>query len=132
MGSGHEECQSREGRIMMPIDRNVEFTEEQLWDKCLDITREMLKFLKQEDIDMFLELVDQRGRIIEMMKAIPEPKFCHTPECEAIRNQIKPLDMQIGYKARTWLNKSKRNNMAVRSYDMMAFNPAGNVFNKEY
>lgn len=117
---------------MMPIDRNVEFTEEQLWDKCLDITREMLKFLKQEDIDMFLELVDQRGRIIEMMKAIPEPKFCHTPECEAIRNQIKPLDMQIGYKARTWLNKSKRNNMAVRSYDITAFNPAGNVFNKEY
>ena len=81
---------------------------------------------------MFLELVDQRQRLMEMMQAIEKPVFRNTPECEAIRNEIKPLDMQIMYKARTWLNKSKRNNMTVRSYDITSFNPAGNVFNKEY
>lgn len=116
----------------MPPDRNITFTEEQLWDKCLDVTREMLKFINQEDIDTFLELVDQREKIINMMKAIPEPSFRYTSECDAIRNQIKPLDMQIGYKARSWLNKSRRNNTVVRSYDAAGFLPAGQMFNQEW
>lgn len=108
------------------------FSEEDLWYRYLDISKELLKYINLQDIDMFLNLVDQRQRLMEMMQAVENPVFRHTPEGEAVRDEIKPLDMQIIYKARTWLNKSKRNNMTVRSYDINAFNPAGNVFNKEY
>ena len=110
------------------------YTEKQLWEKYLIVTSELLKFIKAEDIDTFLDLVDQRQRLMEMMQALPEGErdFSSTPECDAMREQIKPMDMQIIYKAKTWLNKSKRQNMAVKSYDITGYMPAGNVFNREY
>lgn len=114
------------------MDEKLRFTEEELWERYLMITKELLKFIKEEDIDTFLDLVDQRQQLMEMMKKVPNPTFAKTPAGEAMIEQIKPMDMQIMYKARSWLNKSKRNNMAVKSYDITGFVPAGNVFNREY
>ena len=77
--------------------RQLEFTDRQLWEKYWMVTQELLK----------------------LMKALPVEKqdFRHTEECAQLKEQIKPLDMQIMYKARTWLNKSRRNNTQVRAYD---------------
>lgn len=99
--------------------RQLEFTDRQLWEKYWMVTQELWKFIKVEEIDTFLNLVDQRQQLMEMMKALPEEKqdFRHTEECAQLKEQIKPLDMQIMYKARTWLNKSRRNNTQVRAYD---------------
>lgn len=111
-----------------------QYTERELWDKYFAITQELLKFIKQEDIDTFLDLVDQRQRLMEMLQAIPETEhhFGRSAEGLALKEKIKPLDMQIVYRARTWLNKSRRNNLAVRSYDIAGYEAAGNVFNKKY
>ena len=46
-----------------------QYTERQLWEKYLIATKELLKFIKAEDIDTFLDLVDQRQRLMEMMQA---------------------------------------------------------------
>ncbi len=43
-----------------------------------------------------------------------------------------PLEMQIGYKARAGLNKSRRQNAAVHSYDLTEASPLGSVLNKRY
>jgi hypothetical protein len=69
---------------------------------------------------------------MEMLQKLPNHKFANSPEGKAMREQIKPMDMQIMYKARSWLNKSKRNNLAVKSYDITSFVSAGNMFNGEY
>lgn len=114
------------------------FTERQLWEKYLAVTKELLKFIKAEDIDMFLQLVDQRQALMEMMQEVPlaERDFSGTAECQAMREAIKPMDMQIMYKARAWLNKSRRNNQTVRGYDVAGYGAAtygaaGNVFNRQ-
>lgn len=123
-------------RVELPktnIERRLpQYTEQQLWIKYLDITKELLKFINQQDVTMFTELVEQRDQLMQLLKAKEPHQFIKTPEGMAIRKEIMPLDQQIIYKARTWLNKSKRNNMAVKSYDITGFMPAGNVFNKEY
>lgn len=113
---------------------NPKFSEQELWERYLAVTEDLLKFIKEEDIDTFLSLVDQRHRLMEMLQEIPweQQAFRQSPAGQAILNQIKPMDMQIGYRARTWLNKSRRNNVTVRAYDMTGYSPAGNVFNKEY
>ncbi|MCI7611784.1 MAG: flagellar protein FliT [Selenomonadaceae bacterium] len=102
------------------------------------MTKELLKFIKAEDIDMFLQLVDQRQALMEMMQEVPlaERDFSGTAECQAMREAIKPMDMQIMYKARAWLNKSRRNNQTVRGYDVAgygaaSYGAAGNVFNRQ-
>lgn len=111
--------------------RQLEFSDRQLWEKYWIVTQELFKFIKAEDIDTFLNLVDQRQQLLEMMKALPEEKqdFRHTDECAQLKEQIKPLDMQIMYKARTWLNKSRRNNSQVRSYDGVRSLAGGYNFN---
>ena len=110
------------------------YTEKQLWEKYLALTYELLKFIKAEEIDLFLQLVDQRQELLDRMKAVPEEQrdFSSTPECVAMREQIKPMDMQIMYKARTWLNKSRRNNAQVRNYDVTGYGASAGLFSREY
>ena len=109
-----------------------------LWQRYLMLTRELLKFIDKQDIDTFLAIVPQRGDLIEKMKALPENQFRETQECKDMIEEIKPLDMQIIYKARSWLNKSRRQNSAVRAYDLTgadavtAVNARGNIFNRSY
>lgn len=107
-----------------------------LWHQYYALTQELLKFIDKKDIDTFLGIVPQRDQIIDKMKALPENNFRETDEGRQIIEQIKPLDMQIIYKARAWLNKSKRQNSAVRSYDLTGvagnFGGRGTIFNRQY
>ena len=120
-----------------PVVRKAKlsFTDKELWEKYWMVTQELLKFIKAEEIETFLNLVDQRQQLMEMMKALPEEQqdFRHTDECTALREKIKPMDMQIMYKARTWLNKSRRNTTQVKSYDGYgSYGTAGVRFNREF
>ena len=105
-----------------------------LWQKYLAITKEMLKFIDKKDVDTFLTLVPQRSRLIELMKALPQNNFRETDECKAMIEQIKPMDMQIMYKARAWLNKARRQTSTVKSYDLTSAygNSSGRIFNQKY
>ena len=104
-----------------------------LWQKYFTLTKELLKFSDQTDSDIFLDLVDQRERLIEKMKALPANDYRDSAECKALIEQIVPLDKQIIYRARAWLNKSRRQNNTVRSYDLVgAAELRGVVFNKKY
>ncbi|MBD3879391.1 MAG: flagellar protein FliT [Quinella sp. 1Q5] len=104
-----------------------------LWQKYFSLTKELLKFSDQKDSDLFIELVDQRERIIEKMKALPENDYRETDECKRLIEQIIPMDKQIIYRAKAWLNKSRRQNSAVRSYDLIeSAGLRGTVFNRKY
>ena len=97
------------------------------------LTQELLKFIDQNDIDQFLELERQRGTVVERMQALPETEiYRKTEECQALVARIKPLDMQIIYKAKAWLNKSRHQNATVHAYDLQGVNTLGNILNKKY
>lgn len=104
-----------------------------LWQKYFSLTKELLKFSDQKDSELFMELVDQRERLIEKMKALPENDYRETDECKRLIEQIIPMDRQIIYRAKAWLNKSRRQNSAVRSYDLIeSAGLRGTVFNRKY
>ena len=123
---------------MREEDERVLSEARDLWQRYLMLTKELLKFIDRQDIDTFLAIVPQRGELIERMKALPKNDFRETAECKAMIEEIKPMDMQIIYKARSWLNKSRRQNNAVRAYDLTganavnAVNARGNIFNRSY
>ena len=105
-----------------------------LWEKYLTLTQELLKFINKQDIDTFLSLVEQRTQLIEIEKAMPEHDYRKLPEFQEIAEKIKPMDREIIYKARSWLNKSRRQNSAVRSYDLTnsMLGTQGMSFNRTY
>jgi len=103
------------------------------WELYLTLSQELLKFINKQDIEEFLELGRQREILVERMKALPATEiFRKTPACQALIEEIKPLDMQIIYKAKAWLNKSRRQNATVHAYDLRDLNPVGNILNKKY
>ena len=103
------------------------------WEMYYLLTQEMLKFIDNQDIEQFLELEGQRYTIVERMQALPETEaYRKTEECRALVEKIKPLDMQIIYKAKAWLNKSRHQNATVHAYDLQGINTLGNILNKKY
>ncbi|MBQ7704270.1 MAG: flagellar protein FliT [Selenomonadaceae bacterium] len=106
----------------MPEVQNISADEtaeaRKLWQKYLSLTKELLKFIDRQDIDTFLELVPQRTGLIEKIEALPSKNYRKLDEFKKIAEEIKPLDKEIMYKARAWLNKSRRQNSMVRSYDI--------------
>lgn len=104
-----------------------------LWMKYFDLTKELLKFSDQKDSELFMELVNQREQLIEKIKALPPNDYRESDECKAMIEQIIPMDKQIIYRTRAWLNKSRRQNSAVRSYDVTnSLGTRGTVFNRQY
>ncbi len=103
------------------------------WELYYTLTKEMLKYIEAADIEQFLEIERQRAVIVERMKELPETEtYRQTEECRELVQEIKPIDMQVLYKAKTWLNKSRRQNATVHSYDLQHVNPIGNILNRKY
>jgi len=97
------------------------------------LTQELLKFIDKNDIDEFLELERQRNELVTRMKELPETEtYRQSEECQQLVQRIKPLDMQVIYKAKAWLNKSRQQNASVHAYDLREMNNLGNIFNKKY
>lgn len=104
-----------------------------LWQKYFTLTKELLKFSNQVENDLFFELVEQRGQLIEKIKALPPNDYRESEECQAMIAQMIPMDKQIIYRARAWLNKSRRQNSTVRSYDVSSsLGTRGTVYNRQY
>jgi len=104
------------------------------WEMYRTLTYELLKFIDKQDIDEFLDVEKQRYGLVMKMKALPESEdYRKTPECQALIEEVVPLDKQIIYKAQSWLNKSRRKNAAVRSYDLTALSSVavGNILNRK-
>ena len=76
-----------------------------LWEKYRMLTHELMKFIDEEEVDTFLDLVDQRGQIIEMLQALPADAYRGSADFAALDAELRPLEMQIQYKARAWLNR---------------------------
>lgn len=104
-----------------------------LWQKYFALTKELLKFSDQRDSELFIDLVNQRERLIEKLEALPKNDYRESDECKKMIEQIIPMDKQIIYRARAWLNKSRRQNSVVRSYDLVeSAGLRGTVFNRKY
>ena len=105
---------------------------EELWQKFFVLSKEMLKFLEREEIDLFLSLMEQRGQIQEMLAALGPSSWTKSLAGQNLYQQLMPVDRQIHYKARQWLNKSKKSQQAVSAYDKMSASAAGSIFNRQF
>ena len=106
-------------------------TPEELWQLYLELSHEMLKFIKEDDIDRFLDLEEQRAKVFEKMEACSIEAFKVTQEGRALVEELKPIEMQIIYNTKVWLNKSRTQHETVRDYEVRGFDPGGHLVNRE-
>ena len=109
-------------------------TAKKLWINYLALTQELLKFIDRQDIDTFMMIVEHRQVLIKKIEELPSHEYRKLKEFKEIADKIQPMDREIMYKARGWLNKSRRQNNVVRSYDLgvsLAMNQSVS-FNKKY
>lgn len=110
---------------------NLDAKAEELWKKFFVLSQEMLKFLEREEIDLFLSLMEQRGQIQNMLEVLGPSKWTKSLAGQQLYQQLMPVDRQIHYKARQWLNKSKKSQQVVSAYDRMSAAAAGSIFNRQ-
>ena len=55
-----------------------------LWEKYRVLTHELMKFIDEEEIDTFIDLVDQRERIVDMLKELPADPYRSSEEWGAL------------------------------------------------
>ena len=100
----------------------------------LTLSEEMLKFISREDVEEFLDLQQQRDALVERMKKNPATEaFREEAACRAIVARIQPIEQQLLYKAKAWLNKSRRQTAAVKNYSVtpLDMHPAGNFISRD-
>lgn len=97
----------------------------------LVLSEEMLKFLKADDVDRFLDLERQRVVIFGRMEEQGIEAFKATEEGQALLERLKPIEMQLIYSTKVWLNKMRTQNETVRSYEVRGFDPSGHLLNRE-
>lgn len=100
------------------LDKEVVESAKILWEKYFNLTQEMLKFINKQDVETFISLVSQRDQLIELMEKLPSKDYLQLEEFKEVGKKIIPMDREIMYKARAWLNKSRRQNSVVKSYDL--------------
>lgn len=101
-----------------------------LWHKYEVITQAMLKFMQAENIAEFTALVDQRGRLQQQLEALGTCSYPHTEPGQALYQRLQPLDMQIRYQAKRWLNQNRHRSEVVDGYGQPA-GFIGHVFNRD-
>lgn len=115
-------------------EEEIIHTAKNLWTNYLSLTQELLKFIDRQDVDTFMMIVEHRQHLIKKIEALPSKDYRKLKEFKEIADKIQPMDREIMYKARGWLNKSRRQNNVVRSYDLgvsLAMNQSVS-FNKKY
>ena len=115
-------------------EEEIIHTAKNLWSNYLSLTQELMKFIDRQDIDTFMMIVEHRQNLIKKIEELPSKDYRKLKEFKEIADKIQPMDREIMYKARGWLNKSRRQNSVVRSYDLgvsLAMNQSVS-FNKIY
>lgn len=105
------------------------------WELYRELSYELKKYIDQQDIDEFLNVARQVDAIVEKMKKNPlADAYRASDEARKIAAEVTPIEREVIYKARAWLNKSRRQNSTVQSYDLteLSLHPAGNIFNRKY
>lgn len=88
-----------------------------LWRDYWVLTQEMAKFLEREDLDMFNNIIDQRGKLQERIEEANAEEFLQTPEGQLLGRQIRQKDQEITTRLQLLLNREKQQHSLNQAYE---------------
>lgn len=102
-----------------------------LWGKFYVISQEMFKYIEQDNVDLFLQLLEQRLQVQGLLEQLGKTSWVKTEAGQELYQQLMPLDRQIHYKTRLWLNNVKKNRKASNAYELLAQSSVGQILNQQ-
>jgi aminopeptidase C len=103
----------------------------ELWQDYLFLTKEMEKFLEQQELDMLLELLEQRGQIQKLIAVHPDKEFVQSPEAKELLPFLQQANRRMTTKLRYMLNTAKYNRQVSNAYDAFSGNTIGSFINRQ-
>ena len=94
-------------------------TPRQLWQDYLFLTREMRKFLSQDSMKLFYELVDQRAKLQKLIEAVDSSPFKASTEGAALFRSVEQENAVITRELKRRQNSVKKQENLSAAYDVL-------------
>ena len=91
-------------------------TADALWQDYRFLTKEMLKFLVQQDMDLFYELMNQREKLQTILEQADDEGFKFSPQGQILLCEIQQINQDITDNMQLLLSRSKRQQQVSEAY----------------
>lgn len=91
-----------------------------MWLDYRFLTKEMLKFLAKQDMDLFYELLNQRHKLQDIIEQTADDGFRASPEGRTLLTEIQRDSDIIRENLQIKLGKSKRQNRVAQAYSSVS------------
>lgn len=88
-----------------------------LWADYLFLTQEILKFIRKKNLDMVLELVEQREKLQAKISSVQDTSYALTGEGKQRFQDILQNNKAIEEQMKLWKNVTVRQNQVSNAYD---------------
>lgn len=88
-----------------------------LWADYLFLTQEILKFINKKDLEMVLELIEQRERLQTRISVADDASYTLTDEGKQSLRDILQNNQSIEQQMKLWKNVTVRQNQVSTAYD---------------
>jgi hypothetical protein len=99
-------------------------SEADLWQKFYELSLEMKRFLEENDTDMFLELLKQRGEFEKVILA-RKREFSKSDKGQELIKKIAAVNKELIARGERWLNNSRRGFSISNQYELLGFDTRG-------
>lgn len=103
----------------------------ELWQDYQFLTVEMEKLLVKQDMDLFLELMEQRERLQKLIEETNDQEFRTSPQGISLLTKIQQTEKTIMLRLQLTRNKANQQHQISRAYDSMGASPAGHFINRK-
>ncbi|MPL97838.1 hypothetical protein SDC9_44033 [bioreactor metagenome] len=101
----------------------------ELWQDYYFLTNEMEKLILKQNVDLFLELMEQRQRLQPIIEKEPDNGFRVSPEGRALLKKIQNTEQAINMKLQFMRNKAGQQQKVSAAYDGLNGSIVGNFIN---
>ena len=91
-------------------------TAEALWQDYRFLTKEMVKFLAKQDMELFNNLLNQRERLQTIIDQTADEGFKVSPQGRSLLSEIQQVNQDITSNMQLLLNRSKRQHQVSEAY----------------
>ncbi|WP_371362977.1 hypothetical protein SRRS_39800 [Sporomusa rhizae] len=96
-----------------------------LWQDYAFLTREMAKLLVTQDLELFLELMNQREKIQDAVSNLTADDYKTTTEGKELLAAINKQNSAIAADLQRMYNKSKNRNQIAKAYESLGMGYSG-------
>ncbi|MHB8073709.1 hypothetical protein [Desulfosporosinus fructosivorans] len=91
-------------------------TTQELWQEYHFLSKEMIKFLTKQDMELFYDLLNQRERLQTVIDQVVDDDFIVSPVGQSLLSEIRQDSQTISQNLQIHLGNTKRQHQISKAY----------------